>query len=109
MPDLQKLSEEIRHAEGLDKEVLPLIEYKNEVTEQYAIGMSMEADDYESWFEKAQKEDHSDDGVYFEPRLEKVDGVWKKTERFESSRGSWVRTWDLSAGNECSNFIEKIY
>ena len=91
------------------KEILPFIEYRNEYSEEYALGVSMEADDYESWYEKAQKEDPSEYGIHFEPRLEKVDGVWKKTTKFESSRGSWIRTWDLGIGNETSNFVEKVY
>ena len=64
-------------------EVTPLIEYKNEMSEEFVLGLFTAEDDYQSDFEKSQIE-YEVYGGYKEPRLEKVDGVWKYTKRFEN-------------------------
>jgi hypothetical protein len=86
-------------------EVTPLIEYKNEMSEQHIIGHFVTGNSYQSDFEKSQLEYEGYPG-YSEPRLSKVNGVWKKLEAFENDRGFWKRQWTISEGNETSDFEE---
>ncbi len=88
--------------ETLD-EVTPLVEYKNEGSEEFVLGFSIQEDDFQSEFEKSQLEYEGFKG-YQEPRLEKVDGVWKLTKRFDGYKGSTVDTWTIEAGNETSDW-----
>jgi len=83
-------------------EVTPLIEYKNEGSEEYVLGHFTAEDDYQSDFEKSQIE-YEGYGGYKEPRLEKVDGVWKYTKRFENENGAYIDTWTVKEGNETSD------
>ena len=86
-------------------EVTPLIEYKNEMSEEFVLGHFVTGNSYQSDFEKSQLEYEGYPG-YSEPRLSKVNGVWKKLEAFENDRGFWKRQWTISEGNETSDFEE---
>ena len=57
-------------------EVTPLIEYKNEMSEEFVLGHFVTGNSYQSEFEKNQLEYEGYPG-YSEPRLSKVNGVWK--------------------------------
>ena len=83
-------------------EVTPLIEYKNEMSEEFVLGLFPAEDDYQSDFEKSQIE-YEVYGGYKEPRLEKVDGVWKYTKRFENENGAYIDTWTIKKGHETSD------
>ena len=83
-------------------EVTPLIEYKNEMSEEFVLGLFTAEDDYQSDFEKSQIE-YEVYGGYKEPRLEKVDGVWKYTKRFENENGAYIDTWTIKKGHETSD------
>jgi hypothetical protein len=85
-------------------EVAPLIEYKNEGSEEYVLSHFVAEDDYQSDFEKSQLE-YEGVGGYKEPRLEKVDGVWKYTKRFENENGAYIDTWTISKGNETTDWV----
>ena len=87
------------------EEVIPLIEYKNEMSEEFVLGHFVTGNSYQSDFEKSQLEYEGYPG-YSEPRLSKVNGVWKKLEAFENDRGFWKRQWTISEGNETSDFEE---
>ena len=89
------------------EEVSPLIEYKNEMSEEFVLGHFVTGNSYQSDFEKSQLEYEGYPG-YSEPRLVKIDGVWKKITAFENDRGSWKRMWTISEGNVTSDF-EEIY
>ena len=86
-------------------EVTPLIEYKNEMSEQHIIGHFVTGNSYQSDFEKSQLEYEGYPG-YSEPRLSKVNGVWKLLEAFENDRGFWKRQWTITKGKETSDFEE---
>ena len=86
-------------------EVTPLIEYKNEMSEEFVLGHFVTGNSYQSEFEKNQLEYEGYPG-YSEPRLSKVNGVWKKLTQFENDRGFWKRQWTISEGNETSDFEE---
>ena len=86
------------------EEVTPLIEYKNEGSEEYVLGHFTAEDNYQSEFEKSQIE-YEGYGGYKEPRLEKVDGVWKYTKRFENENGAYIDTWTISKGNETTDWV----
>ena len=85
-------------------EVAPLIEYKNGMSEEYVLGHFVAANDYQSEFEKSQLE-YEGVGGYKEPRLEKVDGVWKSIKRFENENGAYIDTWTIAKGNETTDWV----
>jgi|TARA_B110001454_G_scaffold201493_1_gene207903 hypothetical protein len=85
-------------------EVAPLIEYKNEMSEEFILDHFVAEDNYQSDFEKSQLE-YEGVGGYKEPRLEKVDGVWKYTKRFENSDGAYIDTWTIAEGNETTDWV----
>ena len=86
-------------------EVTPLIEYKNEMSEEFVLGHFVTGNSYQSEFEKNQLEYEGYPG-YSEPRLSKVNGVWKKLTQFENDRGFWKRQWTINEGHETSDFEE---
>ena len=86
----------------LINEVAPLIEYKNEMSEEFILGHFIAEDNYQSDFEKSQIE-YEGYGGYKEPRLEKVDGVWKEYKTFENENGAYIDTWTVEKGNEKSD------
>ena len=86
-------------------EVAPLIEYKNDMSEEFILGHHVAEDSYQSSFEKSQLEYEGYAG-YSEPRLSKVNGVWKKLEAFENGNGFWKRQWTINEGHETSEFEE---
>ena len=86
-------------------EVTPLIEYKNEMSEEFVLGHFVTGNSYQSEFEKNQLEYEGYPG-YSEPRLSKVNGVWKKLTQFENDRGFWKRQWTIKEGHETSDFEE---
>ena len=85
-------------------EVTPLIEYKNEMSEEFVLGHSVVGNSYQSSFEKYQLEEGY--AGYSEPRLSKVNGVWKLLTAFEGDRGFWKRQWTINEGHETSEFEE---
>ena len=85
-------------------EVAPYIEYKNEMSEEFILGHFVAEDNYQSDFEKSQLE-YEGVGGYKEPRLEKVDGVWKYTKRFENENGAYIDTWTIAHGNETTDWV----
>ena len=85
-------------------EVTPLIEYKNEMSEEFILGHSEVGNSYQSDFEKYQLEEGY--AGYSEPRLSKVNGVWKLLTAFEGDRGWWKRQWTINEGHETSEFEE---
>jgi hypothetical protein len=85
-------------------EVAPLIEYKNEMSEEFILGHSEVGNSYQSDFEKYQLEEGY--AGYSEPRLSKVNGVWKLLTAFEGDRGFWKRQWTINEGHETSEFEE---
>jgi hypothetical protein len=89
----------------LINEVAPLIEYANEMSEEFILGHLVVEDNYLSEFEKSQIECEGYAG-YSEPRLVKIDGVWKKVTAFAGSGGNWIHRWTIKEGNECSEFEE---
>ena len=86
-------------------EVAPLIEYKNEMCEEFILGHKIVGNSYQSEFEKSQLEYEGYPG-YSEPRLSKVNGVWKLLEAFENYKGFWKRQWTITKGKETSDFEE---
>ena len=86
-------------------EVTPLIEYKNEMSEEFVLGHFVTGNSYQSDFEKSQLEYEGYPG-YSEPRLSKVNGVWKLLKAFENDRGFWKRQWTITKGKETSDFEE---
>ena len=86
-------------------EVTPLIEYKNEMSEEFVLGHFVTGNSYQSDFEKSQLEYEGYPG-HSEPRLSKVNGVWKLLEAFENDKGFWKRQWTIKKGKEISNFEE---
>ena len=86
-------------------EVSPLIEYKNEMSEEFVLGHFVTGNSYQSDFEKSQLEYEGYPG-HSEPRLSKVNGVWKLLEAFENDKGFWKRQWTIKKGKEISNFEE---
>ena len=86
-------------------EVTPLIEYKNEMSEEFVLGHFVTGNSYQSEFEKYQLEYEGYPG-YSEPRLSKVNGVWKKLTQFENDKGFWKRQWTIKEGHETSHFEE---
>ena len=86
-------------------EVTPLIEYKNEMSEEFVLGHFVTGNSYQSEFEKNQLEYEGYPG-YSEPRLSKVNGVWKKLTQFENDKGFWKRQWTIKEGHETSDFEE---
>ena len=89
----------------LINEVAPLIEYKNEMCEEFILGHLVVGNSYQSEFEKNQLEYEGYPG-YSEPRLSKVNGVWKLLEAFENDKGFWKRQWTITEGKETSDFEE---
>ena len=87
------------------EEVTSLIEYKNEMSEEFVLGHFVTGNSYQSEFEKNQLECDGYPG-YSEPRLSKVNGVWKLLEAFENDRGFWKRQWTITKGKETSDFEE---
>ncbi len=87
------------------EEVAPLIEYKNEMSEEFVLGHSVVGNSYQSSFEKSQLEYEGYAG-YSEPRLSKVNGVWKLLTAFENDNGFWKRQWTIKEGHETSDFEE---
>ena len=86
-------------------EVTPLIEYKNEMSEEFVLGHFVTGNSYQSEFEKNQLEYEGYPG-YSEQRLSKVNGFWKKLTQFENDRGFWKRQWTIKEGHETSDFEE---
>ena len=86
-------------------EVSPLIEYKNEMSEEFVLGHSVVGNSYQSHFEKSQLEYEGYAG-YSEPRLSKVNGVWKILTAFEGDLGWWKRQWTINKGHETTEFEE---
>ena len=86
-------------------EVTPLIEYKNEMSEEFVLGHFVTGNSYQSEFEKNQLEYEGYPG-YSEPRLSKVNGVWKQLTQFENDKGFWKRQWTIKEGHETSDFEE---
>ena len=87
------------------EEVIPLIEYKNEMSEEFVLGHFVTGNSYQSDFEKSQLEYEGYPG-HSEPRLSKVNGVWKLLEAFENDKGFWKRQWTIKEGHETSDFEE---
>jgi hypothetical protein len=89
-------------------ELRNLINYRNSASEEYVIGVHMEADNYCSDFEKWQKEDavHGlPGGVYYDTRIERCDdGVYVATEQFKGPRGEFAKIWNMRPGGEQDNY-----
>lgn len=95
-------------------ELTNLINYKDEGSEEYVIGIRLEEDDYCSDYERSQKEEpyFSMEGVYYDTRIERrEDGTYFATEQYKGPRGQWVATWNMAPGGKQENrqFTEEYY
>jgi hypothetical protein len=80
------------------KELIPLIEYANEMSEEYVLGWRIESHDFVPGYEDDQKE--WDGEVYYEPRISQVDGEWKQVVDYVGPRGSFRKEWIMLPGHE---------
>ena len=86
-------------------ELRNLIDYENPMSEEWVIGVSIEADDYTSDYEKWQKEDEYATSVYYDTRIvRREDGTFVATDQFKGSGGSYVKTWNMAPGGEKENY-----
>ena len=86
-------------------EIRNLIDYANPMSEEWVIGVSIEADDYTSDYEKWQKEDECATSIYYDTRIvRREDGTYVATDQFKGSGGSYVKTWNMAPAGEKENY-----
>ena len=102
---------DINHKDVIN-ELTNLINYNNEASEEFVIAVHLEEDGYTSDFERSQKEDPYDDGIYYDTRIvRREDGTYFATEQFKGRRGQHVTTYNMAPGGKQENreYTEEIY
>ena len=80
---------DVNNIQSVANEIIPLIEYDNSMSREFVIEWTVVNDDWQSQYEKDQKE--WDAGrMYHDPRLFKnEDGHWIKIRKFDGERGGY--------------------
>ena len=80
---------DVNNIQSVANEIIPLIEYDNSMSREFVIEWTVVNDDWQSQYEKDQKEWY-DGQMYYDPRLFKnEDGHWIKIRKFDGERGGY--------------------
>jgi hypothetical protein len=80
---------DVNNIQSVANEIIPLIEYDNSMSREFVIEWTVVNDDWQSQYEKDQKEWDAG-SMYHDPRLFKnEDGHWIKIRKFDGERGGY--------------------
>ena len=80
---------DVNNVQSVANEIIPLIEYDNSMSREFVIEWTVVNDDWQSQYEKDQKEWDAG-SMYHDPRLFKnEDGHWIKIRKFDGERGGY--------------------
>jgi hypothetical protein len=80
---------DVNNVQSVANEIIPLVEYDNDMSREFVLEWKVESDDWVSQYEKDQKE-WSDGSFYHDPRLFKNDfGHWIKIRKFDGYKGGY--------------------
>ena len=89
---------DVNNVQSVANEIIPLIEYDNSMSREFVLEWTVVNDDWQSQYEKDQKEWDAG-SMYHDPRLFKnEDGHWIKIRKFDGERGGYEYHDNLNTG-----------